>query len=102
MVALLTMSPCRLEVVPCRLPAVTVMPPEKVLAPVNISAPAPLLETDPVPVMLFDRVVFVGWLRSSEPVTSILPLMTEPFCRVKVLAPPVKVMALAVGPPLVM
>src|SRR5262249_31880361 len=49
--------------------------------------------------MVLDRVAVVDWSRLSEPVTAMLPLMGEQTRSVSVLAPPVKVMALACAPP---
>ena len=51
--ALLTMLPVpKLPVLPMRLPAEIVRPPLKVFTPLNVSAPAPSLVSDPVPEMI--------------------------------------------------
>src|SRR6185437_4288137 len=43
------MLPCRLDVLPARMPPVTIVPPEYVLAPPSTSVPAPVLTSDPPP-----------------------------------------------------
>jgi len=59
------------------------------------------LDTEPVPVMTLVRTANVFWLKSSDPVTPMLPMRLLPCSRISVLAPPVKVMALAwPAPPL--
>ena len=65
------------------------------LTPDSVSTPVPVLPTEPVPVITFDRLAADDWLKVSDPLTSMLPLMVEPDSNVSVLAPPLKVMALA-------
>ena len=71
------------------------------LTPDSVSVPGPSCEIEPVPVMTFVRFAAIDWLKLRLPVTSMLPLRLQPLCSVNVLAPPVKVIALAVPPPLI-
>ncbi len=46
------MLPCRLVVVPMSVPALTLVPPAYVFAPVSTSVPAPFLTKPPAPLMM--------------------------------------------------
>ena len=61
----------------------------------------PVFTTDPLPVMTLPTVVSMpDWSKVSEPVTPMLPVRPAvALVKVSVLAPPVKLMALASGAP---